>query len=623
MTPQASVPAQPIIPAVTPLDRVVIRFAGDSGDGMQLVGEQFTSTSALMGDDVATLPDYPAEIRAPAGTIAGVSGYQLCFGTSEVFTPGDGIEYLFAMNPAALRANMGALNPGAMLIVNEDAFQARAVEKAGYTANPFESGELSGYNLLRVPMARLTGEALGGAGLAAKQIDRSKNFFALGLAYWLFNRDPAATLRWISKKFAAKPDVLQANLKTFEAGLAYGPAQLQGQTTFQINKKPKPRGPGVYRQVSGNVAAALGLLAAAKRANLQLFLGSYPITPATEIMQTLQQHPDFCKVLQAEDEIAGIGSAIGAAFGGALAATSTSGPGFSLKTEFMNLAVITELPLVIIDVQRAGPSTGLPTKTEQSDLMQAVFGRHGESPIAVLAASSPRDCFDAAVEASRIALKYMTPVILLTDGYLGNGAEVWRVPELDELPVLTTRLVNQAEGFKPYSRDPETLARPWAPVGTPGLEHRIGGLEKEDGSGNVSHNAANHEKMTQVRADKIQGIARDIGPTQIGGDPNAEILVLGWGSTAGVINLAVSHLARQGIPVATAHLRYLNPMPADLEQVLRSYKTVLIPEMNSGQLWYRLRAAYLMNFERLNKMQGQPFRADEIETKIKSLLGVK
>lgn len=608
---------------ILPLDRVVIRFAGDSGDGMQLVGEQFTSTCALMGEDIATLPDYPSEIRAPAGTIAGVSGYQLCFGTSEVFTPGDGVEFLIVMNPAALRANMPALNPGATLIVNEDAFQTRQIEKAGYLANPLESGELVGFRVVRVAMARLTGEALGGAGLAAKQIDRSKNFFALGLSYWLFHRDPTHTERWLAKKFAAKPEVYQANLQVFRAGMSYAAEQLPDQPSYRIRGKAKARGAGTYRQVSGNTATALGLLAAAKRAGLQLFLGSYPITPATDIMQTLQQYPDFCKVLQAEDEIAGIGSAIGAAFGGALAATSTSGPGFSLKTEFINLAVITELPLVIVDVQRGGPSTGLPTKTEQSDLMQAVFGRHGESPLAVLAASSPQDCFDAAVEASRIALKYMTPVVLLTDGYLGNGSGVWRVPELDDLPQLPTMLTTQVDGFQPYSRDPETLARPWAAVGTKGLEHRIGGLEKEDGSGAVTTSALNHEKMTKLRADKIERITRDIPPMEITGDPTAEILVLGWGSTAGVIQLAASHLARQGIGVAVAHLRYMNPMPPDLESVLRRYKKVLVPEMNSGQLWYRLRAAYLIDLDRLNKVQGQPFRADEIELKIKTMLGVQ
>ena len=601
------------------VDTVVIRFAGDSGDGMQLVGDQFTSTSALMGEDVATLPDYPSEIRAPAGTIGGVSGFQVCFGTSDVFTPGDRLDFLVAMNPAALRANMPYLKPGATLILNEDAFVARNIEKAGYTANPLETNELAAYRVLRVPMVKATQEALGEGGLGAKQVDRCKNFFALGLSYWLFNRDIKQTQRWIIKKFGNKPDVLEANQRAFEAGLRYGKDGKLVERAYTMRAKATPRGAGVYRQVSGNTATAYGLLAAAKRANLPLFLGSYPITPATDIMQVLQQNKEFCNVLQAEDEIAGIGAAIGAAFGGALAATSTSGPGFSLKAEFINLAVMTELPLVIVDVQRAGPSTGLPTKTEQSDLLQAMFGRHGESPIAVVAASSPRDCFDATIEAARIALRYMTPVILLTDGYVGNGSEVWRVPELDELPVLKTHLVTKPEGFQPYSRDSETLARPWAAVGTPGLEHRIGGLEKQDGSGVISHDPHNHERMTYLRAEKIARIAQDIPATEVFGNPDADVLVLGWGSTRGVIEQAVGHLNKRGVPVAAAHLRHLNPLPADLKAVMQRYKRVLLPEINSGQLAYHLRAKFLMDIEQFNKMQGQPFGVDEIEAKILSM----
>lgn len=608
-------------PSVT-ASSVVVRFAGDSGDGMQLVGDQFTSTCALMGDNVATLPDYPAEIRAPAGTVAGVSGFQVCFGPGEVFTPGDQIDVLFAMNPAALKANMPHLRPGAWLLLNDDAFGSRAIDKAGYAQSPFESGELAGLTVWRIPMAKATAEALGAAGLGAKQVDRCKNFFALGLAYWLFGRDGAPTEKWLLAKFASKPEVLLANQKAFAAGMACGQAGGAGSQPWPIGRQTQRRGAGVYRQVSGNAATAYGLLAAAQRAKLPLFLGSYPITPATDIMQTLQAHPTLCRVLQAEDEIAGIGAAIGAAFGGALGATTTSGPGFSLKAEFINLAVMTELPLVIVDVQRAGPSTGLPTKTEQSDLLQAVFGRHGESPIAVVAASSPRDCFDAAIEASRIALRYMTPVILLTDGYLGNGAEVWRVPQLDELPELQTQLRTEKQGFAPYLRDPETLARPWAPVGTAGLEHRIGGLEKEDGSGTVSHNPANHQKMTDLRAEKIARVARDLPPMQVHGDPNAKLLVLGWGSTRGVIAQAAQQLQAQGVPVATAHLRHMNPMPADLPDLLRRYDKVLIPELNCGQLWYRIRAAYLIDCHRLNKVEGQPFRADEIAAKCKLLLGV-
>ncbi len=605
---------------VEEVDTVVIRFAGDSGDGMQLVGDQFTSTSALMGDDVATLPDYPAEIRAPAGTIGGVSGFQVCFGTSDVFTPGDSLDFLVAMNPAALRANMPFLKSGSTVIVNEDAFIARNIEKAGYAADPLETGELNTFKLLRVPMVKATQEALGAGGLSAKQVDRCKNFFALGLSYWLFNRDIKQTQRWIIKKFSNKPDVLEANQRAFEAGLQYGKDGKLQNHTYATRAKATPRGAGVYRQVSGNTATAYGLLAAAKRANLPLFLGSYPITPATDIMQVLQQNKEFCNVLQAEDEIAGIGSAIGAAFGGALAATSTSGPGFSLKAEFINLAVMTELPLVIVDVQRAGPSTGLPTKTEQSDLLQALFGRHGESPLAVVAASSPRDCFDATIEAARIALKYMTPVVLLTDGYLGNGSEVWRVPELDELPVLKTHLVTNPEGFKPYSRDPETLARPWAAVGTPGLEHRIGGLEKEDGSGNISHNPANHQRMTDLRAAKIEKIAQDIAPTEVYGDADADLLVLGWGSTRGVIEQAIGHVRKRGHKVAGAHLRHMNPLPPDLKALMQKYKRVLLPEINSGQLAYHLRGKYLVDVVQFNKVEGQPFRADDIEAKIESLV---
>ncbi len=604
---------------VDEVDTVVIRFAGDSGDGMQLVGDQFTSTSALMGDDVATLPDYPSEIRAPAGTIGGVSGFQVCFGTSDVFTPGDSLDFLVAMNPAALRANMPYLKPGSTLILNEDSFVARNIEKAGYATNPLETNELAAYRVLRVPMVKETQEALGAGGLGAKQVDRCKNFFALGLSYWLFNRDIKQTQRWIIKKFGTKPDVLDANQRAFEAGLNYGKSGKLVERTYATRAKVTPRGAGVYRQISGNTATAYGLLAAAKRANLPLFLGSYPITPATDIMQVLQQNREFCNVLQAEDEIAGIGSAIGAAFGGALAATSTSGPGFSLKTEFINLAVMTELPLVIVDVQRAGPSTGLPTKTEQSDLMQAMFGRHGESPLAIVAASSPRDCFDATIEAARIALKYMTPVVLLTDGYVGNGSEVWRVPDLDELPILKTHLVTNPEGFKPYSRDPETLARPWAAVGTPGLEHRIGGLEKEDGSGVISHSPANHQRMTDLRAEKIERITQDIPKTEVYGDPDANVLVLGWGSTRGVIEQAVGHLNKRGVPVAAAHLRHMNPLPPDLKALMLSYKRVLVPEINSGQLAYHLRAKYLIDIEQFNKVEGQPFRADEIEAKILSM----
>ncbi|MCM2277687.1 MAG: 2-oxoacid:acceptor oxidoreductase subunit alpha [Oligoflexia bacterium] len=611
------------MPQVQELDLVVVRFAGDSGDGMQLVGDQFTTTCSMMGDDVATLPDYPSEIRAPAGTVFGVSGFQVCFGNSGVHTPGDRVDVLVAMNPAALKTNLQYMKPNGLIIANEDAFVARNLEKAGYASNPLEGADLANYRVCRVKIAQITQKALEGSGLSPKQIDRCKNFTALGLTYALFNRSKEYTQKWIQKKFGAKPEIHQANVKAFEAGLNVGQEGDLFPCTYQIRKGKRAPKPGNYRQVTGNSATALGLLAASRRAELPLFLGSYPITPATDILHELSKHRGIVTILQAEDEIAAIGATLGAAFGGALAVTTTSGPGFSLKSEFMNLAVMVELPMIIVDVQRAGPSTGLPTKTEQSDLLQALYGRHGESPIAVVAASSPRDCFDASIEAARIALKYMTPVVLLSDGYLGNGAEVWRVPALTELPDLRVRQRTNPEGFLPYERDPQTLARPWAVPGTPGLEHRIGGLEKAERTGQVSHDPVNHEKMVKLRAEKIARIAQDIPATQVYGNPKAELLVLGWGSTQGVIRQAVESLNAQGVPVACAHLRHLNPMPADLGALLKKYPKVLIPELNMGQLWYRIRAEYLLDVERLNKVQGQPFRADEIESKIKSMLGVK
>ncbi|MCM2322499.1 MAG: 2-oxoacid:acceptor oxidoreductase subunit alpha [Oligoflexia bacterium] len=601
-------------------DSVVVRFAGDSGDGMQLVGSQFTTTCAMMGDDVATLPDFPSEIRAPAGTVFGVSGYQVCFGNGGIFTPGDKVDVLVAMNPAALKTNLQLMKPKGLIIVNEDAFTARNLEKAGYTASPLEGDALADYRVCRVKMGQLTQKALEGSTLSPKQVDRCKNFAALGVTYALFHRSRDSTDKWLQKKFGAKPDLLEANVKAFEAGVSFGASGELFPTTYRIRKRTRSPEPGNYRQVTGNSAAALGLIAAARRANLPLFLGSYPITPATDILHELSKHRNIATIFQAEDEIAAAGATLGAAFGGSLAVTTTSGPGFSLKSEFINLAVMVELPMIVINVQRAGPSTGLPTKTEQSDLLQALWGRHGESPIAVIAASSPRDCFDATVEAARIALKYMTPVILLSDGYLGNGAEVWRVPALEDLPDLRVTKRTDPENFLPYGRDPETLARPWVVPGTPGLEHRIGGLEKADGTGTVSHDPENHEKMVRLRAEKIARIARDLPPTEVLGDPRSELLVLGWGSTQGVIRRAVENLNAQGTPVACAHLRHLNPLPSDLGTLLRKYKKVLIPENNMGQLWYRIRAEYLLDIERLNKVQGQPFRADEIEAKIKSML---
>jgi len=610
---------------VEELDEVVIRFAGDSGDGMQLTGDQFTTASAMMGDDVATLPDYPAEIRAPAGTVFGVSGFQLRFGGGEVFTPGDQIDVLVAMNPAAFKTNLPSLKEGGIVIVNEDAFTPRNLEKAGYSSNPLEGEEAAGlekYKIFRANITKLTQHALLEQKLSSKQVDLCKNFLALGLTYWLFNRSMDPTKNWLKKKFQARPELLEANLNVLQAGWNFGSTAEMFTSSYSIRKHER-RKPGTYRYITGNTAAALGLMAAAKKAGLRLFLGSYPITPATDILHEVVKHRDCATVFQAEDEIAGIGSAIGAAFGGALAATTTSGPGLSLKSEFIGLAVITELPLIIVDVQRAGPSTGLPTKTEQSDLMQAIFGRHGESPVVVLAASSPRDCFDIMLEAAKIALKYMTPVIVLTDGYLGNGAEVWRIPSEAELPAIQHNRYTNPNGFQPYKHDPKTLARPWAIPGTPGLEHRIGGLEKEDGIGSVSHNPFNHQKMCELRAEKVARVAREIPPTTIYGNQNAEILVVGWGSTAGVIKTAVKKLNNEGVPVACVNLRHMNPLPPDLESILKKYSKVVVAENNLGQLWYHLRAQYRLDLDKLTKIQGQPFRADEIEEKVRSLIGKK
>lgn len=603
------------------ISSAVIRFAGDSGDGMQLVGDQFTSTSALSGEYFATLPDYPSEIRAPAGTVFGVSGFQICIGSEEVFTPGDLYDVLVAMNPAALKSNLGQVAKGGIILVNEDSFNQRNFEKAGYSSNPLDLPELTAYKVLKVPMTTLTGKTIEQLGLTSKEADRCKNFFSLGIIYWLFNRNPEHTQKWIQKKFAKKELFLKANTLTFEAGMKYAAENEIFDRSFKLKKSTQKIKPGQYRNVTGNHAAALGLIAASQKAGLKLFLGSYPITPATDIMHELVKHRDFATVLQAEDEIAAIGSAIGASFGGALAATTTSGPGFSLKSEFMNLAVMVELPLIIVDVQRGGPSTGLATKTEQADLLQALWGRHGESPIVVMAASSPKDCFDIMIEASKVAIKYMTPVVVLSEGYLGNGSEVWRVPSLDELPAVPVHFRTDPSNFMPYERDPVTLARPWVVPGTPGLEHRIGGIEKEDKTGILSMAPGNHEKMVKLRAAKIANVAKEIPATEVYGSKDAELLVLGWGSTAGVIKHAVRKLNQEGLKVACAHIRYINPMPPDLEGLLKKYKKVLLPENNSGQLWYRIRAEYLIDTIRLNKIQGQPFRIDEIENKIRSLLG--
>ena len=605
------------------VDSLVVRFAGDSGDGMQLVGDQFTNTSAIAGDYFATLPDYPSEIRAPAGTVFGVSGYQICVSGSEVFTPGDSYDVLMAMNPAALKVNLPNMREKGIIIVNEDAFSAKNIEKAGYTENPLDGPSVSKYQVIRAPMTTMTQKALEGLPLSSKEAERSKNFFALGVLYWLFNSKTDYTLKWMASKFKSKPDIYAANLRAFQTGLNYGAETDSLTHSYKLKKATTIKAPGTYRNINGNQAAALGLIAAARKAKIPLFLGSYPITPATDIMQELTKHSDFATVFQAEDEIAAIGASIGAAFAGSLAATTTSGPGFSLKSEFMNLAVMVELPLVIVDVQRGGPSTGLPTKTEQSDMLQAMWGRHGESPLVVLASTTPSDCFNVAYEAARIATKYMTPVVVLSEGYLGNGSEVWKVPSLEELAPITVTYKTDPNNFLPYERDPDTLARPWAIPGTPGLEHRLGGLEKEDKTGTVSQSPANHEKMTKLRADKVAKVAQDIPPMEVYGHPNADLLVLGWGGTSGAIKDAVRKLHKEGLKVACTQLRYLNPFPNDLKPLLQKYKTVLIPELNTGHLWFRIRGEYLIDTVSMSKVQGQPFRTDEIEAKIRSLLGAK
>ncbi len=601
----------------------VIRFAGDSGDGIQLIGDQFTSTSTFMGENVATLPDYPPEIRAPAGTVAGVSGFQVCFGTAKVYTPGDKADVLVALNPAALKVNISIVREGGLILVNEGTFGPKDLEKAGYATSPLDSAELSQFTVVRINMTEATRAALEGSGLGMKQVDRCKNLLALGLCYVLFQRDTETTIKWLKQKFGSKPEILESNLKALGHGIKLAESAQFFPYRFRIKKSTETRKAGVYRQVTGNTASALGLIAAAKRANRHLFLGSYPITPATDILQTLCNFPKQATVFQAEDEIAAIGSALGAAYGGSLAATSTSGPGFSLKSEFLNLAVIAELPLVVINVQRAGPSTGIPTKTEQADLLQALYGRHGESPLPVLAGASPSDCFDVVVEASRIAIKYMTPVVVLTDGYLANGSEIWRVPDNAEMKPFEGSPQPAVDKFLPYGRESETLARPWTVPGMTGFEHRLGGLEKQDGSGSPTHSAENHERMVNLRAAKIAGISKDIAPLEVIGDKDAELLVLGWGSTYGVIRHSVEQLRKGGMKLACLHLRHLNPFPPNLGAILKSYRRVLLPENNSGQLCHELRAEFLVDIEKFSKIQGLPFTADEISAKINSILGAK
>jgi 2-oxoglutarate ferredoxin oxidoreductase subunit alpha len=605
------------------LDRVVIRFAGDSGDGMQLTGDRFTASSALLGNALATFPDFPAEIRAPAGSLAGVSAFQVHISDHDISTAGDAPNVLVAMNPAALRANVALLPNGATIIVNEDAFDERNLAKAGYESNPLGDGSLSAFTVYEVPMTSITTEVTKDAGVKPRDAERSKNFFALGLISWLYTRPVEATQKWIEQRYADKPLVLEANRRAFMAGFHFGETAELFESNYEV--RPAELEPGEYMNVTGNTATAWGLIAASVTSGLDLFLGTYPITPASDILHELSKHKNFgVRTFQAEDEISGIGSALGAAFGGALGVTTTSGPGMDLKAEMMGLAVSLELPLLIIDVQRGGPSTGLPTKTEQADLMLAMYGRHGESPVPIVAARTPAHCFEATLEAARLAVKYRTPVILLTDGYLANGTEPWRLPDVATLPVIepnfATEPNHQEEDgsirFWPYLRDPETLARPWAPPGLAGLEHRIGGLEKQDGTGNVVYDGANHEKMTRLRAAKVAGIARDIPPTEVDAQDGAEVLVIGWGSTYGAIAAGVQRIRARGLAVDQAHLTHLNPFPADLGAILSRYKRVLVPEVNSGQLSRLLRAEYLVDAVSFTQMQGVPFRAADMEAAI-------
>ena len=596
------------------LKSAVIRFCGDSGDGMQVTGSQFTNTAALFGNDLSTFPDFPAEIRAPQGTLPGVSGFQVNFSSTEVHTPGDSVDVLIAMNPAALKTNVADLKPGGILIVNSDSFTEVDFKKAKITANPLEDGSLAGYRVFQVDLLKLTKAATKDTGLDAKSVDRSKNFFALGMCYWLFGRSMDGTMKWIDSKF--KGQIAEANKLTLKAGYAYCDATEAYQTVaYEVAPAKLPA--GTYRNLSGNSALAMGLIAASERSGLPLFLGSYPITPASDILHELSMHKDFGVIsFQAEDEIAAVTSAIGAAYGGCLATTTTSGPGMALKMEAIGLAIAVELPLVIVDIQRGGPSTGLPTKTEQADLFQAIFGRNSEAPLPVLAPATPGDCFWIALEACRIAIKYMTPVIILSDGYLANGAEPWRVPGVNDLPAFPTKFRTEPEGFKPFMRDTTTLARPWAVPGTPGLEHRIGGIEKQDVTGNINYEPENHDKMVRLRAAKVAGVVADIPDVVPAGDPEGDVVIVGWGSTCGSITSALHGLRAKGHKVGHIHLRHLNPMPKNLGAALKRYKKVLVPEINLGQLSFILRATYLVDAISYSKVEGKPFKTSEIEKKV-------
>ncbi len=590
------------------LDKVVIRFAGDSGDGMQLTGTRFTETTAIVGNDLSTLPDYPAEIRAPAGSLAGVSAFQLHFSSKKIHTPGDQPDVLVAMNPAALKVHLSELRPGGIIIVNENAFSSKNLKLAGYESNPLEDGTVDSYEIYSVQMSTLVAKACEGMDISPKTVDRTKNMFALGLLYWIYNRPLEPTIKWLGKKFAKRPELVDSNIKALNTGYNYGETVEIFTTRFAVDKAPLSA--GKYRNINGNYATSVGLLAGSIKANIPLFYGGYPITPASDILHTLASFRHFgVKTFQAEDEIAGITSAIGSSFAGNLGVTASSGPGIALKGEAIGLAVIAELPLVIVNVQRGGPSTGLPTKTEQADLFQALYGRNGEAPVPVIAAQTPGDCFYAAFEACQIAIKYRTPVFLLTDGYLANGSEPWSIPNFDDLP------------FMPYDRDEKTLARPWAIPGTAGLEHRIGGLEKEDLTGNVSYDPENHHKMTELRGQKVQNIVDDIPKTEVLGNESGDVLILSWGGTYGSCRSATERLQNDGKKVSHVHLRWINPLPKDLGEILIRFNNVLIPELNMGQLFKVIRADYLVDAIGLNLVKGRPFKASDIVDKVKETIG--
>ncbi|MFD3552704.1 2-oxoacid:acceptor oxidoreductase subunit alpha [Streptomyces goshikiensis] len=606
------------------LDRVIIRFAGDSGDGMQLTGDRFTSETASFGNDLSTLPNFPAEIRAPAGTLPGVSSFQLHFADHDILTPGDAPNVLVAMNPAALKANIGDVPRGAEIIINTDEFTKRPMAKVGYATSPLEDGTLDAYSIHPVPLTTLTVEALKDFGLPRKEAERSKNMFALGLLSWMYHRPTEGTEAFLRQKFAKRPEIAEANVAAFRAGWNFGETTEDFAVSYEVAPATRDFPTGTYRNISGNLALSYGLIAAGRQAELPLYLGSYPITPASDILHELSKHKNFgVRTFQAEDEIAGIGAALGAAFGGSLAVTTTSGPGVALKSETIGLAVSLELPLLIVDIQRGGPSTGLPTKTEQADLLQAMYGRNGEAPVPIVAPRTPADCFDAALDAARIALTYRTPVFLLSDGYLANGSEPWRIPDVADLPDLKTpfaagpnhELADGTEVFWPYKRDPRTLARPWAVPGTPGLEHRIGGIEKQDGSGNISYDPANHDLMVRTRQAKIDNIA--VPELTVDDPAGARTLVIGWGSTYGPITAAVRRLRLAGIPIAQAHLRHLNPFPGNLGEVLKRYDKVVVPEMNLGQLATLIRAKYLVDAQSYNQVNGMPFKAEQLATVLK------